>query len=130
MSTFLCWSAFFLTLTNIDPFATDKAGIGSFFVSLFLGLMGLIILILMYIRSRFYSVAELYEKMPMIVRQSVFISMGITAILGMQAMRVLTWWTGLMLILILVLLEISFYTNIYNYESLVKVEENEEISNF
>lgn len=116
ISTFLCWSAFFLTLTNIDPFTADQAGIGSFFVSFFLGTLGLIIMALMYFRSRFFSVAELYEKMPILVRQSFFISFGLSCILAMQAMRVLTWWTALMLVLILTLLEISFHTNFYYFQ--------------
>lgn len=118
ISTFLCWSAFFLTISNIDPFVADSSGIASFFVSFFLGFFGLIIMILMLIRSKLYSVAELYEKMPMIVRQSFLISFGLTALLGMQSMRVLEWWTGTMLVIILILIEISFYINVFALEDL------------
>ncbi|MFA4930971.1 MAG: hypothetical protein WC570_03860 [Patescibacteria group bacterium] len=116
ISTFLCWSAFFLTVNNIDPFVADKAGVASFFISFWLGLLGLIIMIMMYARSRLGSVAELYEKMPVILRQAFFISFGATAILGMQSMRVLRWWTGLILIIILILIEVSFYADRLGYE--------------
>lgn len=119
ISTFLCWSAFFLTVTNIDPFLADYSGLASFFVSFFLGLLGLVILITIYIRSRIYSVAELYEKMPVLVRQSFFISIGLTAGLWMQSMRVFRWWTGLMLLIILILVEISFYANKYSFDNVV-----------
>ena len=125
ISTFLCWSAFFLTIMNIDPFNTDNAGLASFFVSFFLGFLGLSIMILMYFRSRFYSVAELYEKMPVVVRQSFLISFCLSAFLWMQSMRVLRWWTALMLIIILILVEISFYTNKLSFENQVVVPEDQ-----
>lgn len=118
ISTLLCWSAFFLTVTNIDPFMTDSAGIASFFVSMFLGLLGLLILIMMYLRSRWGSVAELYEKMPVVLRQALLFSFTLTSILGMQAMRVLRWWTALILVLIMILVEISFYQNIYDKDTI------------
>lgn len=121
ISTFLCWSAFFLTVTNIDPFTTDSSGLISFFVSFFLGILGLTILIMMYVRSRMNSVAELYEKMPVIVRQSFIISFGLTAILWMQSMRVFRWWTALMLLIILILIEISFYVNKLSFEDHVAI---------
>ncbi len=116
ISTFLCWSAFFLTVTNIDPFTADSSGLASFFISFFLGILGLTILVMMYIRSRMYSVAELYEKMPVLVRQSFLVSFGFTAVLWMQSMRVFRWWTGLMLLIILILIEISFYTHKFSFE--------------
>lgn len=123
ISTFLCWSAFFLTITNIDPFAADYSGLASFFISFFLGTLGLTILIMMYIRSRMSSVAELYEKMPVLVRQSLLISFGLTAILWMQSMRVFRWWTGLMLVIILILIELSFYANKISFEDHVTLPE-------
>ena len=123
ISTFLCWSAFFLTVTNIDPFTTDSSGLISFFVSFFLGILGLTILIMMYVRSRMNSVAELYEKMPVIVRQSFIISFGLTAILWMQSMRVFRWWTALMLLIILILIEISFYVNKLSFEDSITLPE-------
>ncbi len=126
VSTFLAWSAFYMTITNIDPFVTDKAGMISFFVSLFLGMLGLVILILIYFRSRVYAVAELYEKMPVILRQSLLISFFGTAMIGMQAMRVLRWWTALMLLIILVLVEMSFYINTVKFEELKEGEKKEE----
>ncbi|MBU0648286.1 hypothetical protein KJ855_03855 [Patescibacteria group bacterium] len=126
ISTFLCWAAFFLTVTNIDPFLTDNAGVASFFVSFWLGVLGLLIMILMYFRSRFSSVAELYEKMPVVLRQAFLISFGVTSILGMQAMRVLRWWTVLMLVVILILVEVSFYKDWLDKEDLKRqVGENE-----
>ncbi|HPH78524.1 MAG TPA: hypothetical protein PLH65_00370 [bacterium] len=124
ISTFLCWSAFFLTVINIDPFNTDNAGILSFFISFFLGSLGLSIMIIMYFRSRIYSVAELYEKMPVIVRQSFLISFGLSAFLWMQSMRVFRWWTALMLIIILLLIEISFYTNKLSFDNQVVIDDD------
>ncbi len=126
ISTFLAWSAFYLTLTNIDPFVTDKAGMASFFVSMFLGILGLVILILIYFRSRVYSVAELYEKMPVILRQAFLVSFFSTAVIGMQAMRVLRWWTALMLMIIVILVEMSFYINTFKFEEIKELENDEE----
>jgi len=108
-----------LTVTNIDPFTADAAGIVSFFVSFFLGLLGLVILLMMYINSRVSSVAQLYERMPVLVRQSMLISFGLTAVLGMQSMRVLRWWTAAMLVIILVLVEISFYADRLDFEEML-----------
>ena len=125
ISTFLAWSAFYLTITNIDPFLTDKAGMISFFVSMFLGIVGLVILLLIYFRSRVYSVAELYEKMPVILRQAFLVSFFSTAVIGMQAMRVLRWWTALMLLIILVLVEMSFYINTFKFEEIKELENGE-----
>jgi len=124
ISTILCWAAFFLTVTNIDPFAADSAGIASFFVSFFLGLLGLIILVMMYLYSRLSSVAELYERMPILVRQAGLVSFGLTAILGMQSMRVLRWWTAAMMIIILILIEISFYADRLDFEGMLAESEN------
>ncbi|MFZ5391695.1 MAG: hypothetical protein ACOZAR_00690 [Patescibacteria group bacterium] len=126
ISTFLAWSAFYLTLTNIDPFVTDKAGMASFFVSMFLGILGLVILILIYFRSRVYSVAELYEKMPVILRQAFLVSFFSTAVIGMQAMRVLRWWTALMLMIIVILVEMSFYINTFKFEEIKELGNDEE----
>lgn len=113
-----------MTVTNIDPFTADATGIVSFFVSFFLGLLGLVILVMMYIHSRVTSVAQLYERMPVLVRQSMLMAFGFTAILGMQSMRVLRWWTAAMLVIILVLVEISFYADRLDFEEmLAKVDE-------
>lgn len=120
ISTFLCWAAFFLTITNIDPFTADAAGIASFFVSFFLGFLGLVILIMMYVYSRVSSVGELYERMPVLVRQALLIAFGLTALLGMQSMRVMRWWTAAMLIIILILVEISFYADRLDFEEMLE----------
>lgn len=127
ISTFLAWSAFYLTIANIDPFTADQAGMMSFFVSLFLGVLGLVILIMIYFRSRVYSVAELYEKMPVILRQAFLVAFFLTATIGMQAMRVLRWWTVLMLLIILVLVEMSFYINTFKFEEIKEMGEKEKM---
>jgi hypothetical protein len=108
IGTILCWAAWGLTISNIDPTDAGILGLASFFSSLFFALAGTFGLIGFYIRVWLSGNEIIYENIGLSFRQGVLISLCIIGILALQGIRMLTWWNGILLVLIIIMLEFYF----------------------
>lgn len=108
ISTILCWAAWGLTILNIDPTDSGTLGLASFFGSLFFALAGTFGLIGFFTRVWLSGNEIIYENIGISFRQSFLLSLCIIGLLALQAIRMLTWWNGILLVLIIIMLEFYF----------------------
>lgn len=108
ISTALCWVAWILTLVNVDPVLTGTWGIVSFFVSLLFALIGTITIVGFYLRLWLSSNEYYYENITISFRQAALISFCVVGILGLQALRILSIFNGVLFVLSILMLEFYF----------------------
>ncbi len=108
ISTILCWVAFILIVTNTNPVDSGRIAIFSFFGSLFFGLIGLFTLIGYYLRVWFSKNETIYANIGVAFRQAILFSLCFIILLVLQSIRLLTWWNGLLLVLVIISLEFYF----------------------
>lgn len=110
LAALLCWIAFGLVLTGIDPFQADLAGLSTFFVSLFFALLGSFTFIGFWLRVKITKGEVVYAHIGTSFRQGILLSLACIGLLLLQAARVLTWWDGTLLVLAILLVELYFRT--------------------
>lgn len=98
----------FLVMSRLDPFADESIALPLFFISFFLALTSLLSLIGYVIRVVFYRDELFLNHFNVSLRQGVILGVCITGIMGLQVMRTLTWWNGLILVVIAFLGELYF----------------------
>ncbi len=108
IGTILCWAAFVLTVLNIDPADSGVLGLTSFFGSLFFALAGTLGLIGFFARIWLSGNEIIYENIGISFRQGFLFSLSIVGIFALQSIRMLTWWNGILLVLIVIMLEFYF----------------------
>jgi len=107
-STILCWIAFFLVLYNIDPFKATNMGLASFLISLFFAIFGTAILIFAYLHIKYGPRGAIYSGITASFRYALLFSIIIVGLLGLQMLRVLTWWVGILFASSILLIEAYF----------------------
>lgn len=95
-------------LTNIDPNNADISYFILFYLSFFIAIAGLFILAGYEIRKLFVKNKIPFRLFRASFRQGILISIILTGILLMQSFRVLKLWTGGLMIIIIIVLEIYF----------------------
>ena len=104
----ISWVAFYFVLNKLDPYEAPGMGLGLFYLSLFVALVCTFSVIGFYFR-KWLNRDEVYENhINIAFRQGVLLTAVVLGALTFQLLRVLTWWTGLILIFVVVLLEIYF----------------------
>lgn len=98
----------FLVLTKLDPFADETLAITLFFISLFFFVSGALTLIGYAFRVIFYRDELFLNHFNVSLRQGIILGFSLCSILGLQILRTLTWWIGLIILLISFLVEIYF----------------------
>lgn len=104
----ISWGALVLVILNIDPFTSGFIGPLSFYVMLFLALMGTFAILGFFVRAIFIRRSVLFRHIGVSLRQSVLFSFLILISMMLQANRLFTWWNAILLILGLALLEFFF----------------------
>ena len=97
-----------MVILNIDPFSSGFVGLFSFYIMLFLALMGTFALFGFIVRAVFVKRSVLFRHIGVSLRQSVLFSSLIMVSLMLQANNLFTWWNAILLILGLGLLEFFF----------------------
>jgi len=97
-----------LVLMRLDPFVDGQLAITLFFVSLFFAISSLTSLVGYIIRVTLYRSELFLNHFNVSLRQGVVISIGIISLLGLQAIKTLTWWNGIMIVAICFMLELYF----------------------
>lgn len=108
MASFLSWSSWFVVIYKLSPFSQPGISLPLFYASLFVALAGTFTLILYFLRI-WANKREIYNAhLNTSLRQGVLLSGMIITGLGFQRLRVLTWWDGLLLLAIVLLIEFYF----------------------
>lgn len=106
VSSGLCWIAWVLTIVNTNPGQGGQSALLSFYISLFVALLGTLTL-LGYAARLVLSNNELkYQHIRVAFRQALLVSLLVTAALLLQAIRLLSWWDILLLVVIAALAEL------------------------
>lgn len=98
-------AALFMVLLKLDPFESTALALSLFFVSLFFTLLCVFTLIGFYVR-RITDKGELYHyHMSTALRQGILLSICANISLFLLMLGLLSWWSGLLLVVVITLVE-------------------------
>ena len=98
-------AAFLMVTVKLDPFESTVLALTLFFISLFFVLLCIFTLAGFYVR-RITDKGELYHyHMSTSLRQGVLLSICANICLFLLMLGLLAWWSGLLLVLIITLME-------------------------
>ncbi|MBU0728083.1 hypothetical protein KKA95_05345 [Patescibacteria group bacterium] len=102
------WASLALVVNKLSPFTTPELSLSLFYVSLFVALVGTLTIVIYYIRA-WLNKGEIYNAhLNISLRQAVLLSAMICIGIGFQRLKVLTWWDGLLLLAIVLMIEFYF----------------------
>jgi hypothetical protein len=107
-STVLALAGWGLIVYFIDPQKSGILGQILFYLSLFLVLSGLFILILTKIHRKREGAEAQFVYIGMSFRQGILLALLSTILLIFQSLKVLTWWDGLLAVVAIFLAELYF----------------------
>jgi len=112
IGTALCWLIWFLVMNNIDPNESVWLGFSLFYISLYLALTGTISVIGFIIRKKITRNDEIvFHHVRHTFRQGLLIALLISTTLIMQQLKVLNWWTGLIVVFLFLIMESIIFAN-------------------
>ncbi|MBD3270264.1 hypothetical protein GF376_01950 [Candidatus Peregrinibacteria bacterium] len=94
----ISWIAFYLVINKLDPFESMGLALGMFFISLFFALVSTFTVIGFYLRLWLNRNEIYYNHINISLRQGILLTMIAVGSLLFQLLGVLTWWSGLLLI--------------------------------
>lgn len=106
--TVIAWAAWGAVIFNFDPFQTGSLGFVVFYLTLFLGLFGLIFLTSTFLKAKFIKKQTPYQRLNVSLRHAALFSVLFVAWAFLKSQGLLRWWNLLLLILILTTLEFFF----------------------
>lgn len=98
----------FLVLSRLDPFQDQLLALPLFFISLFFASSTLLSLLGYVIRIAFYRDELLLNHFNVSLRQGIILGFCLCGMMGLQAMRTLSWWNGPVLVVLALLVELYF----------------------
>ncbi len=105
LATAICWAAFVLVLTTVNPFKTNTIGFLLFYASLFLAVLGSGAVIGFIIRFIALKQELVFRQVAIAFRQAFSLAILVVALLILQSCRMLTWWNILLLITAVTMME-------------------------
>lgn len=104
----LGWTAFFLVIQKLDPWASPSIAIPLFFGSILIALMGTFTILLFFIK-KWRSRDQIYIKHLLIsMRQGMLLSLCTSICIGLLILGLLRIWNGLSLVILMMLIEFYF----------------------
>lgn len=110
IGTGLSWCAWLLVLFKIDPFLSGPFGLVSFFLSLFLALVGTLSLFGFLFRKAFSRDHVAFRHVGASFRQALFFSLVVVGALLLRGVDLFTWWSMMFLVAGFAMLELFFLT--------------------
>ena len=101
----ISWMAFYLVITKLDPFVSTGLSLALFFISLFFALTSTFTVIGFYLRVWFNKNEIYYDHINVSLRQGILLTLITLGSLMFQLLGVLTWWSGLLLIAAITMIE-------------------------
>jgi len=106
--TLISLASLILILINIDPYNSTPLNFILFYLSFFIAVSGLFILSGFYLRKLIIKNKIIFRLLKTSFRQGILISLISTSFLLLQSFRTLTWWTGGIIIFLVMVFEIYF----------------------
>ncbi len=108
VATLMSWGAWFLVLFLVAPRDAGMLGMFLFYISLFLGIMGTLSIVGLFVRHMRAKNRFVVEKVIDSFRQAFWFACLVIVSLILQSKGQLTWWNALLLVLIVAVLEFFF----------------------
>lgn len=108
IATAFGWASWIVVINKLSPFTTPQLALSLFYSSLFVALTGTLSLIIYYIRAWLNKGEVSNTHVNIALRQGVLLSAMICIGILFQRLKVLTWWDGLLLLAIVLLIEFYF----------------------
>lgn len=108
IATCLSWISWLVVIYKLSPFSQQALSLSLFYSSLFIALAGTFMLVFYFLRV-WVNKKEIYNvHLNTSLRQGILLSAMLIIGLGFQRLRVLTWWDGILLLAIVLLIEFYF----------------------
>ena len=107
VSTLLAWLSWVTVLFYIDP-ASGWLAHALFQGALFLAILGTFALLGFYIRAKVYPQVALFRHVGIAFRQGAWLALFVIGNLVLMGANLFSWWSGLLFMLFLLMLEIFF----------------------
>lgn len=107
-SGLLAWLGWLLVVTKFSPYESLGLSLAFFFITLFIALGSTFAVVGFYFRVWLFSNEIFYKHINVALRQGIFLSLIAVFCLVFQMMKVLSWWSGSLLLISAVLLEFYF----------------------
>jgi hypothetical protein len=104
----ISWIAWFVVINKLDPMASTGLALALFYISLFFALTCTFTVIGFYFRLWFNRNEIYYNHINVSLRQALLLTMISLGCLTFQLLGVLTWWSGLLFIAAVTLIEFYF----------------------
>lgn len=111
-----------LIIFNYDPYKADLLTIIIFFASMFIWLVGILFLIIFYLRIKLSNNEVIYANIGPSIRQAILLTVVLVGLIILKSLRVLIWWDVILLITSVLLLEFFFRTKNLNEQKEIKSE--------
>ncbi len=108
ITSLLSGSSLWLVINRLDPIADERLAIPLFFVALFFFAASFMSFLGYLVRLTLYRHEVLMNHFNVSLRQGVVLAFCISAFFGLQMLRTLTWWSGILLIFLTLLIELYF----------------------
>lgn len=102
------WSSWVLVINKLSPFSTPGISLSLFYSSLLIALIGSISLMMYYLKISLDKAKGRAETLNISLRQGTLLSIMIIVGILFQRLKVLTWWDGLLLLAIILMIEFYF----------------------
>lgn len=111
ISTIFFWLIFLVFFFFVEPNEGGLFALIIFFLSLFLGLLGIFTLIFTILKFRTVKdLDKIFEKFSSAFRQAIFISLFLISLILLRFLKLLEWWSLAAAFLFFLLLELIFST--------------------
>ncbi|MFA6490589.1 MAG: hypothetical protein WCT43_01755 [Candidatus Magasanikbacteria bacterium] len=112
IGTLLCWVSWIFVIFKVSPVDSGFIGIFSFYLSLFLSIVGTFSVLGFMIRRVILKDDEVvFRHVRHTFRQSIFIATVITIVLILLSNKLLFWWNAIILVVFFIFIETVFFTS-------------------
>ena len=108
ISAILCFVSWILIVFYVDPETSGLIGVILFFLMLFFYLSGLFALLGFYLKRKFFKSKVEFGQIGTAFRQGILFSLIFTGMLMLQSLGMLFWWSAVLFIIGISLLELYF----------------------
>jgi hypothetical protein len=108
IATVFGWASLAVVINKLSPFTSPELSLSLFYASLFIALTGTISLFIYYLRAWLNKGLITNVHLNISLRQGFLISSMLCIGIAFQRLKVLTWWDGLLLLAIVLLIEFYF----------------------
>ena len=99
-----------VVVNYVDPEAAGIPGKALFFLILFFALSGIFNLLLLWLRRGMTNAENAFDNLNLSFRQGILFAVFFTGLLSLQGQRILVWWSALILLAGVFLIELFFIT--------------------